>query len=165
MRHESFHPNPRVHESDFRDKYLPGFINNAKGLVDSTSYNEYLEVIVNEFVRVDVIDTNGKVLFWVPALKYHAKGTDIDISSMAKKAESIKRISGQAGKRFLESQLKNITGDPDIPDEDPAQWKMIMERYGYVMGKGTIIKEDPVELSKKKTVKKVSFADEDDEQW
>lgn len=154
---------PKISEGVLKS-VLPDFISNmVKPIAEQNkeAYNKLYDIIKTEYTRVDVVDEDGGVLFWMPPLRYMPKVSNQDLSGFHSYAEAVaKRAPGKADAmigNMLQTTLLNI----DIPDEDVKQWAFILERYGYNLPDK--YKNTSTEPEVNKTADSFEVIDDDDE--
>lgn len=155
--------NPKILEATFKE-CLDIFHSNATKAIqnqDTTAYTRYLSVVRSEYTRVDVVDSNGDFLFWVPPLRYKPDMEDVDYYAIIKKSDAVARRSKIQADAMSAEMASSILKEPTVPDEDSDQWKKILTRYGLSGGKGmamdTSSNEDPVDT--------LDVSMEDDDEW
>lgn len=148
---------PRLNENMFLKQYLAKLLDNEN---PDAKKDWVKDITGNPLLRAEVVDDNDheKVLFWVPPMMYSCTTTvGSNIDTIADQSLDVaKRLGARAVNNHLAKNLKGVFIAAEPPEEDIAQWKMILERYGLLaktagssVGKG----KEPV------------YEDEDEEEW
>lgn len=144
---------PKINETNFLKNYLAGLLDNETPEGRTKWINE---VSLQPGIRVEVVDDfdHSKVLFWVPPAIYTPK--TIMGSNMGQMIEnavitSVVRRNPNALKQTI-NQFQHLMEQPEPPEEDVAQWKYILNRYG-LLGKEVVEeKEDGSSASVRKNL-------------
>lgn len=131
---------PKINETNFLRNYLPGLLNNDSPEGRTKWINE---VSLQPGIRVEVVDDNdhSKILYWVPPAIYTP--TTIMGSNMGQLIENAVVTSVvRHNQRILTDTIKEfefLMKQPEPPQEDVDQWKLILDRYG-LLGKKDEVK-------------------------
>ena len=119
--------NPQITETLFKDAYLDNLLH----MDTPEKRDDWLKVSGNGFMRVNIIDEEGNVLFWVPPLEQKPSVNVADINIYEVQAEVARRRSSHPakGEAYSKAVLKNRVSDAKMTEEDRAQWKFIINRY------------------------------------
>lgn len=132
---------PRVNEAGFKS-YLRYFVRSLKDPKTDEAkevYDKWVrEVSGTQFNRVNVVadDDHTKILFWVPAMNYGPNLFKSNIDQVVIVARERAKSNRNIANEYVKNSLGGKITQGDGPEEDHAQWKMILERYGYMKSSG-----------------------------
>jgi len=121
--------NPEVPEYVFREYFVDILFN-----MDSKEKRDiWVEKATggNPFIRVNVIDEQGGVLFWVPPIEQKPvlNTHNRNMGEVLREVELRRRANPIKGEVYANYHLKGFVGKASMTDEDRAQWKMIHDKY------------------------------------
>ncbi len=124
------HDVPRIPETVFKNTLLPALSAPAGTRVDLTSW---LEIAGTPLRAIDVIGTDGEVLFRVPPLMRSlptAHQEDVNFYDMVHESLLQENVHPALGQRSLDSSLRRVaTGATLLDVETAKQWNTIRHRY------------------------------------
>lgn len=144
---------PQIGEEEFK-KLIP-YIVNAN---PETVRKAWLPVVGNMRMRAEVVDKNGKVLFWVPPIERGFDFNAVDnFHGVIVESERHRDISASRADEILAAAfVRGTDGRVHTPEDHLGQWKIILHHYG-------MLKSD-VAPPASSSVKEVSCIDFDDEE-
>lgn len=122
----------RLPENIFVNKFLPLFASEA----ENVDISEWLNVSVNTYLPVDVINTKGEVLYRVPPLtrelptKLSRRGQD-SVYEMMETVAKKSSVNPNLGNNYLDRQLDLRIARLGVTPEEVVIWNDIFTRYGY----------------------------------
>jgi hypothetical protein len=133
---------PTIQERIFVQVFLPIFAGDEVNQYKAKIYPHWINVAGNPYRPVNVVDTQGKVLFTVPALldrraispsTQTERGTTSSISHVVASASQYSAMSPIAGANYLSKELTRRALIMKVPTQvltDLKTWNEIFVRYG-----------------------------------
>lgn len=154
---------PKINEFQFKTRFLRRFLDRDPEVQLEARTDWLTEVAIHPLVRVEVVsdDNHDEVLFWVPQTMYSPDThTTNEIGNIVSEVMNMeKNLSKEIAENVLRRNLpagKTFAAAPP-PEEDTAQWKSILAKYGLCEG-------DP-EPGKKTDRRSVDHEDIDEYEW
>jgi hypothetical protein len=125
---------PQINETNFVKNYLPLLMDKS----NPRGRTLWLDNVAKQpFIRVNVVDDHdkSKILYWVPQVAYSVKtkiGSNIGAFTLNSVEASRRMGAPHLLDRAIGSALKQAIELEEPPQEDIDQWKMILERYGFL---------------------------------
>lgn len=128
---------PEISEDVFLS-LLPEFVENVGKPADQQkgeAKQKLFDMVKSELTRVNVVDQEGNVLFWMPQMSYVPDLSGYNINAFLSEYDAVQRRSPAKANKEFDNFFKSTLTDIKIPKEDVEQWRMILKRYGYVKDK------------------------------
>lgn len=126
----SFSEPPQVKLEVFRDEYLPAFIKE-----DAPTIAKWVNGVGSPNTRVNIVNSAGEILFWVPQISYGLVSNDTDaIVNETDAYEKTKEINvAGANLKLMQFFSQNVKlASP--PQTDIDQWKFILKYFNIASG-------------------------------
>lgn len=124
-------PRPRISESEFINRYLGLFVNQA----EDNPLAAWLRVAISPFNEVDVFGEDGEVIYSVPPLCNKPdfkrdRGAMLNVGEIIANTEAKTKLSPVLGKRYWDTTMGSIIQEQSIDVAIALRWNAIFSRYG-----------------------------------
>lgn len=117
---------PKMNIAIFTEHFYSGFIKR-----DLETINLWIDKVGSAYIRVDIVDDDDNLVFWVPPLAYGL--TSRDHAHLIEETVEFKQTK-ETHSNAAESRLANFFNRNIMlerpPEVDINQWKLILEHYG-----------------------------------